>query len=273
MKGLEPEKIKHEAWQIVGWFQEYMEHGAFCLPGERVGLNETGRAPLHAYGIGKRDLQAVDNTFKKALKGVHDLTNDVGAWEEFQRRLWEIADADDKKSTRQDLWVLNALSGLEMISKIIEDMYHEGTLFKRGNWIMQKTRRVIITRLAFLYEWSNDHHQDPDTLLALKKYIKTMTKMDDWGAGRETSGDIFIQFVKDVFKALGLTDSSEEAEISGTTIRSDIRDAGMHPPRWTKYVRVVGRSQSPRQWEEGSCHEAAKKVQRRTQTPGYRRTA
>jgi transposase-like protein len=33
----------------------------------------------------------------------------------------------------------------------------------------------------------------------------------------------------------------------------------MHPSNWTKYVRVVGRSQSPRGWEKGSCHEAPKK--------------
>ena len=36
--GLPPEMIKHEAWQVVGWFQEYMEQGGFCLPGEGVVL-------------------------------------------------------------------------------------------------------------------------------------------------------------------------------------------------------------------------------------------
>ena len=33
---------------------------------------------------------------------------------------------------------------------------------------------------------------------------------------------------------------------------------GLHPRSWTKYVRVVGRNQSPLEWEKGSCHEAPK---------------
>jgi hypothetical protein len=46
-------------------------------------------------------------------------------------------------------------------------------------------------------------------------------------------------------------------------------DFGLHPPSWTKHVRVVGRSQSPEKREKGSCHEAAKKFCHRTQTPDY----
>ena len=48
---------------------------------------------------------------------------------------------------------------------------------------------------------------------------------------------------------------------------------GLHPPHWTKYVRVVGRSQSPREWEKGSCHEAPKKLFYRTQTADCRGVA
>ncbi|MGA3281567.1 MAG: acyltransferase family protein [Smithella sp.] len=33
---------------------------------------------------------------------------------------------------------------------------------------------------------------------------------------------------------------------------------GLHPRSWTKYVRVVGRNQSPLKWEKGTCHEAPK---------------
>jgi hypothetical protein len=33
---------------------------------------------------------------------------------------------------------------------------------------------------------------------------------------------------------------------------------GLHPSSWTKYVRVVGRNQSPMKREKGSCHEAPK---------------
>ncbi|MHB8910729.1 MAG: ATP-dependent nuclease, partial [Syntrophales bacterium] len=39
---------------------------------------------------------------------------------------------------------------------------------------------------------------------------------------------------------------------------------GLHPPDWTKYVRVVGRIIPP--GEKGSCHEATAKVQPRVQT-------
>ena len=41
-------------------------------------------------------------------------------------------------------------------------------------------------------------------------------------------------------------------------VRSILEDDGLHPRSWTKYVRVVGRNQSPLQGEKGSCHEAPK---------------
>jgi hypothetical protein len=222
IKGLPPEMIKDEAWQTVGWFQKYMEQGGFCLPGERVVLNEEGRTLLHSYRVDRRDLLAAATTFKKALKSVRILTNDIGAWDEFQRRLWECADTEDTKRTRRDLFVLQALSGLEMISGTIEAMLVEGTLFERSKWVLQKTRRAIIVRLAFLLEWSRNPNKNPNTLSALQSFLKTMTKMDDWGVGKETSGNTFLQLVKDVFEALGLTDPSRDGALSGTTIRKDI---------------------------------------------------
>ena len=48
---------------------------------------------------------------------------------------------------------------------------------------------------------------------------------------------------------------------------------GLHPSSWTKYVRVVGRIEHPGTREKGSCHEATKKIQHRTQTSGCGRTA
>jgi hypothetical protein len=42
-------------------------------------------------------------------------------------------------------------------------------------------------------------------------------------------------------------------------MKKQIKDEnGLHPPSWTKYVRVVGRNQSPGKREKGSCHEAPK---------------
>jgi len=225
IKGLPPEIIKHEAWQTVGWFQEYMERGGFCLPGKRVVLKEEGRALLHGHRVDRRHLQAAANTFSKALESVRDLTRDPGAWHEFQLRLWDYADAEDAGETRRDLFVLQALSGLEMISGTIWAMLNEGALFKRSTWIMQKTRRVIIVRLAFLFELSRNPDKKPDTLSALQNFLRTMTKTYDWGLGKKTRGNLFVQFVKDVFEALGLTVASGDREISGTTIRKDIIDA------------------------------------------------
>ena len=40
--------------------------------------------------------------------------------------------------------------------------------------------------------------------------------------------------------------------------------SGLHPPNWTKYVRVVGRIIPP--GKKGSCHEATAEVQPRVQT-------
>ncbi len=34
-----------------------------------------------------------------------------------------------------------------------------------------------------------------------------------------------------------------------------VEQTGLHPPDWTKYVRVEGRSQSPLAREKGTCHE------------------
>jgi hypothetical protein len=225
IKGISPEILKHEAWQAAGWFQTYMELGGFCLPGEQVVTSEKGRSLLHSYRVDKRDLQAGANTLRKALKSIRDLTCDPGAWQEFQRKLWECADAEDIKQTRRDLWVLQALSGLEMMSGAMEAILKEGTLFKRNKWIMQKARRNIIVRLACLFELSRNPGQSPDTKSTLLNFVKTMTKMDDWGAGGETEGDVFIQFVRDVFIVLGLTDTSRDSILCGTTIRQDIKAA------------------------------------------------
>jgi hypothetical protein len=48
--------------------------------------------------------------------------------------------------------------------------------------------------------------------------------MDDWGVGKKTLGNTFVQFVKDVFEALGLTDT-DEGQLGGTTIHNDILTA------------------------------------------------
>ena len=225
IKGLPPEFIKHEAWQTMGWFQEYMERGGFCLPGEGVSRNEEGRALLHKDRVDRRHLQAAANTFSNALDSVRDLTRDPGAWHEFQMRLSDYADAEDAGETRHDLFVLQALSRLEMISETIWAMLNKGALFERSKWITQKMRRVIIVRLAFLFELSRDPGKVPDTLSALKNFLRTMTKTYDWGVGEETLGDTFVQFAKNVFEVLGLTDTSRDGALSGTTIRKDILDA------------------------------------------------
>jgi len=222
INNLPPEKIKHQAWQTVGCFQTYMEQGGFCLPGERVVINEGGRTPSHSFRVDRRDLQSAANIFKKALESVLVLTRDPGAWDEFQLRLWGCVDTKEARQTRRDLFALQALSGLEMISGTIDAMLNEGNLFKRSKWLPQKTRREIIVRLAFLFESSNNPDKNPDTLSALQTFRDTMTKTYDWGVGKKTLGNAFVQFAKDVFDALGLTDTSTDGALSGTTIRKDI---------------------------------------------------
>lgn len=76
--------------------------------------------------------------------------------------------------------------------------------------------------MAYLLESSKNPDKPPGTLSALQNFVQTMTKMDDWGAGRKTPGDIFVQFVKEVFEALGLTDTYVGGGLCGTTIRQDI---------------------------------------------------
>lgn len=221
-KGLSPEKINYEACQTVGWFQEYMEYGGFCLPGEGVKITETHRALLHIGRVERRDLLAAVKTFQKALNTVKRITRDPGAWEEFQRRLAECVILNGAKRSRRDLLVLQTLSGLEMISETTKFMLKDGTLFDRNKWLFQKTRRVIIDRLAFLFEWSKRPNQNPSTVPALQHILRTMTKNGDWGDGKNTFGNTFVQFAKDVFEALGMTDLSEDGALSGTTIRKDI---------------------------------------------------
>lgn len=220
------EKIKYEAWQTVGCFQAYMEEGGFCLPGELIVVNEGSRVPSHSFRVDRRDLRSAAKMFKKALESVQVLTHDTGAWHEFQMRLWERVDANEARRTRRDLFALQALSGLEMISETIDVMLNEGNLFKRSKWILQKTRREITVRLAVLFEYSKNPNKAPDTLSALQSFHNTMTKSYDWGAGKKTTlGNDFVQFVKDVFDALGLTDTSKDGALSGTTIRKDIDSA------------------------------------------------
>ncbi len=216
------EMISHEACQTVGWFQEYMEHGGFCLPGEKIKITENGRTLLHIKRIKRRKLLAANNTFNKALDAIMTITHDPGAWEEFQRRLAERVILNGAKRSRRDLLVLQTLSGLEMISETTKFLLKDGTLFDRNKWLFQKTRRVIIDRLAFLFEWSKRPDQNPGTMSALQHVLKTMTKSGDWGDGRKTFGNTFVQFAKDVFEALGMTDLSEDGALSGTTIRKDI---------------------------------------------------
>jgi len=38
------------------------------------------------------------------------------------------------------------------------------------------------------------------------------------------------------------------------------REIGLHPPDWTKYVRVVGRNQIPLAREKGTCHETPQSI-------------
>ena len=211
--------IKYHAAQTVGEFQEYMELGGFCrhLDSETMGDNTV----LHSVRVEKRDIQGLSNNLKKSLKAIIELFKDPGACQEFQRRLWELASSEDARQTRRDLWVLQALSGLEMIAKTTEAMQSERILFKRGNEIIKKTRRVIISRLAYLFESAMVPGKNHDTLLALKYLKTTITKSRDYGDGKKTLGNDFINFVREVLGALGLADDSE-LKPSGTTIRNDI---------------------------------------------------
>lgn len=221
LNGLSQEAIDHEAWQIVGDFQSWMEHGGFCGWGKQVTIGE--RDLLHPDRVTKKDIQSADSNLKKVLKSMQLLLNDPGAWDEFQRKLWEHIDAEDAGKTRHDVFALQALSSLEMISYVIRGMYEEGTLFKRNTWVTKKTRRLIIQRLAFLFEWSRNRDMSPDKLSALQNFMETMTKTDDWGHGRESNeGNIFVRFAQEVFNALGFRDVSSDNDLSGTTIRSDI---------------------------------------------------
>jgi hypothetical protein len=61
----------------------------------------------------------------------------------------------------------------------------------------------------------------------------------------------------------------EEAIRDLSRAREDVlRDLGLHPMSWTKCVRVLGRTQDPREGEKGSCHEAPQKIHHRVQEPG-----
>lgn len=224
LNGLSKEVINHEAWQIVGDFQSWMEHGGFCRWGEQVKIGK--RDLVHPHRVTKKDIQSADSNLKKVLKSMQPLLNDPGAWDEFQRKLWDYADDEDKRKTRPDLFVLQVLSGLEMISNVIREIHDEGNLFKRNTWVTKKTRRLIIQRLAFLFEWSRNPDRSPDKLSTFQNFIETMTKTDDWGHGRETNkGNIFIEFAQEVFKALGYRDPSSDNNLSGATIREDINAA------------------------------------------------
>jgi hypothetical protein len=220
--GVPTEVITQQTRQTVEWFQEYMELGGFCRPGEDIRMTNDGKNPLHSDRVSKRDLLFATETFEKALSTVRKLSLDPGAWEEFQRKLLERDVLNDIKNSRRDLFVLQILSGLEMISESIDDMLKEGTLFKRNKSLIQKARRATVTRLAFLFEWSKSPDRTPNTVSALQHVLDTMTKADDWGEGKESFGNAFVKFIKDVFKALGMTDTDEFQELSGTTIRSDI---------------------------------------------------
>jgi hypothetical protein len=136
--------------------------------------------------------------------------------------LGERAALNHTRKSRRDLLVLQTLSGVEMISKTIEAMLNEGALFTRSKWLPQKTRRAIIVRLAFLFQGLGSFGKSQNISQALQNILNTMTKSDDWGSGKETPGNTFVQFVKGVFEALGITDNFESGALSGTTIRKDI---------------------------------------------------
>jgi len=225
LKGLAGEIVNHQAWQVVGDFCCYMEYGGFCLPGQQITKSRRARSLSHSYRVDRKDLLAASKALRKALKCVELLNRDPGAWSEFQRRLWESVSSEEAKQVRRDLFILQALSGLEMISKAVETMYDEGTLFKRSRWILPKSRRAIISRLAYLFEMSRNPDKVTAASAAMQNLVDTMTKTYDWGIGRKTPGNIFVQFVKDVFEALGLTDTSEDGTLSGTTIRKDMLTA------------------------------------------------
>ena len=224
LKGLPSEVLHKEAWQTLGDFQFLMEEGGFCKPGEEVKRDDNSL--LHAKRVTKRDLQSASNNIKKAIESIKVLTCDTGAWHEFQRRLWECCDVEEVKHTRSDLFVLQTLSSLELIHKTLDDMLKEGILFKRDKWITQKARRSVIERLAVLFVWSRKRNKKSSTLSALQNLLKTITKAADYGDGRKTNeGNMFVAFVKEAFTALGLTGTSIDDSLSGTTIRKDILES------------------------------------------------
>jgi hypothetical protein len=90
--------------------------------------------------------------------------------------------------------------------------------------------------------------------LYAKKYSAVGTKSIDTTNKTITFTTVhFTNYVALGIKGLAtLLDS-----ISGNDIVPSI-GFGLHPRSETKYVRVVGRNQSPIEWEKGSCHEAPK---------------
>ena len=69
---------------------------------------------------------------------------------------------------------------------------------------------------------------------------------------------------KDYVTLIHLPNAQHNKLFTAVHGQAGLEELGMHPCRWTKYVRVVGRTDHPGEREEGSCHEAPKKVQRRT---------
>ena len=72
-------------------------------------------------------------------------------------------------------------------------------------------------------------------------------------------------------EGVGMGTAADQMEGIFARIRTELQkenlsldQTGLHPPNWTKYVRVVGRIIPP--GKKGSCHEATAEVQPRVQT-------
>ena len=220
---LPKEKLEHESAQIVGCFQDILEYGAFCRRGEYPSKNRRGF--LSGERIKRKDLESILSCLQKVHANMRRLFNDPGAWDELQRRLWRLIDGKEAKITRPDLFLLQILSYQELLKEIVEDMINEGTLFERDKLALKKARRIIIQRLAFLFELSKNPDATPHILKTLKNCLDTMTGSYDLGCGKKTNqGNIFIKIVQEVFKALGYENKPSNSSISQVSKTHETHD-------------------------------------------------
>jgi hypothetical protein len=107
------------------------------------------------------------------------------------------------------------------------------------------------------------HSKNPDLLSRLNLYYEEeKTRKQDQAEYNKVQSRIVA--IRDA----ALKRKEREYTKSGFLKKLFIDKTGLHPLSWTKYVRVPGRTQDPRDGEKGSCHEATQKVQQRVQTPG-----